>query len=379
MTRVSLKPAIDSASVVSRAQLPRGVGVVDLDEIYDAAFDRELFPALLGRLLSAMGAQCGFLAWVDMESDARFEVEVGNDPTFLQSYLETYAAKDLMRPVLQNGPEGVVLSAYELLQTPQVRDSVFYREWLAPQGIVDNLATNLIKREQMFATLAIIRTGDVLRFSEPEIAELQRIIPHLRRAVFMQSRLVQQANLVSGYRRITQGTRNGLVLLDEQLRVLDVDRSTQALTGTRVGQLAGATAFGEAMKAAIRDDAPVVIEAAQDDAAPVTLLCVAQSLERDPFGDLTAGPGVAHAVHVLRVDQAAQIAFTSLASLYGLTPTEARVMTDAFTNADLTGIGDRLGMARATARTHLHRIYDKTQTQSFAGLCMLAHRFTLPA
>lgn len=133
------------------------------------------------------------------------------------------------------------------------------------------------------------------------------------------------------------------------------------------------------MKAAIRDDAPVVIEAAQDDAAPVTLLCVAQPLERDPFGDLTAGPGVAHAVHVLRVDQAAQIAFTSLASLYGLTPTEARVMTDAFTNADLTGIGDRLGMARATARTHLHRIYDKTQTQSFAGLCMLAHRFTLPA
>ena len=94
---------------------------------------------------------------------------------------------------------------------------------------------------------------------------------------------------------------------------------------------------------------------------------------------MTAGPGVAHAVHVLRVDRPAAIAFASLATLHGLTPTELRVMTDAFTHADLTRLGERLGMARATARTHLHRIYDKTGTEGFADLCLLAHRFALPA
>jgi DNA-binding CsgD family transcriptional regulator len=51
------------------------------------------------------------------------------------------------------------------------------------------------------------------------------------------------------------------------------------------------------------------------------------------------------------------------------------VLRDAIEHGDLAGIGDRLGMARATARTHLHRIYDKTQTRSFAGLSNLAHRF----
>jgi DNA-binding CsgD family transcriptional regulator len=64
-----------------------------------------------------------------------------------------------------------------------------------------------------------------------------------------------------------------------------------------------------------------------------------------------------------------------MAELYRLTQTELRVLRDAIENSDLAGIGQRLGMASATTRTHLHRIYDKTDTRSFAGLSNLAHRF----
>ena len=353
--------------------------MIDIDEIYDAGFDRNLFPALLRKILTAMGAQCGFLAWVDMENQARFESQFGNDPVFLQSYAETYAAHDILQPTLQAAAEGVVMQAYDHLQTREVRDSIFYKEWLAPQGIVDNLAVNLIKREQMFAPLAILRTGDAPPFDADDIARLNAIVPHLKRAIYMQSRLIHQANLVSGYQRITSGARNGLVLLDDSLRVLDIDRTTQALTGLRADQALGPAAFDKALAATIQDKAPVAIELRPEDGEGVTLLCVAQPLARDAFGDFAGGAGVAHAVHVLRVDQPASIAFASMAELYGLTPTEVRVMADAFAHADLTAIGDRLGMAKATARTHLHRLYDKTGTQGFAGLCLLAHRFALPA
>ena len=347
--------------------------MIDIDEIYDAAFDRELFPALLRKILNGMNAQCGFLAWVDMESHAKFEVQFGNDPAFLQSYGETYGAHDILRPTLQAAGEGVVMHAYEFLQTSEVQDSVFYKEWLAPQGIVDNLAVNLIKREQMFAPMAILRIGDAPPFDADDVARLEAIVPHLKRAIYMQSRLIHQANLVGGYQRITSGARNGLVLLDDKLRVLDIDKATQALTGLRADQPLGPTGFDKAVAAAIQDAAPVAVELPSESAEGVTLLCVAQPLERDGFGDFAGGAGVAHAVHVLRVDQPASIAFASMAELYGLTPTEVRVMSDAFTHADLTSLGDRLGMAKATARTHLHRIYDKTRTQGFAGLCLLAH------
>lgn len=352
--------------------------MVDIDEIYDAAFDRELFPALLAKILSALDAQSGFLAWNDMERQATFEVQIGNDPAFLQSYAETYAQHDILQPILQAAAEGVVMQAYEYLQAPDVRESIFYREWLAPQRIVDNLAVNLLKRGQMFAPLAILRTGDAAPFDAEDVAELEAIVPHLKRAICMQSRMIHQANLVGGYQRITSGARNGLVLLDDKLRVLDIDRTTQALTGLRADQVLGAAAFEKTLASAVRGDAPVAVELPSEAGEAVTLLCVAQPLARDGFGDFASGAGVAHAVHVLRVDQPASIAFSSMAELYGLTPTEVKVMADAFAHADLTKLGERLGMAAATARTHLHRIYDKTRTQGFAGLCLLAHRFALP-
>ncbi|ODT87549.1 hypothetical protein [Phenylobacterium sp. SCN 70-31] len=55
--------------------------MVDIDEIYDAGFDRERFPGLLKKILAAMGAQSGLLGWFDLQNQARFEVEVGNDRT----------------------------------------------------------------------------------------------------------------------------------------------------------------------------------------------------------------------------------------------------------------------------------------------------------
>ena len=351
--------------------------MVDIDEIYDAAFDRELFAGLLRKILTAMDAQCGMLGWIDMESQARFEVQHGNDPAFLQSYAETYGAHDILRPDLQAAGEGVVMQVYERLQTPAVRESVFYREWLAPQGIVDNLAVNLIKRDGMFAPLAIIRTGDAPPFGPEERAALETIVPHLKRAVYMQSRLIHQANLVGGYQRIVGGARNGLVLLDDRMRVLDVDRTTQAITGLKAGQGPASGPLEKVLAQAIESGAPVAVALPGD--APATLLCVVQPLERDPFGDFAGGAGVAHAVHVLRVDQAAPIAFDSLAQLYGLTPTERKVVADAFAHADIASLGERLGMAAATARTHLHRIYEKTGVTGFPGLCLLAHRFALPA
>lgn len=351
--------------------------MVDIDEIYDAAFDRGLFQGLLRKLVSAMGAQSGFLGWTDMHSQTRFEVEVGNDPAFLQSYAETYAQHDVLRPELAGADEGVVMHVYDRLQRPEIRESVFYREWLAPQGIVDNLAVNLIKRDAMFAPMALIRANGAPPYDAADKARLEALVPHLKRAVYIQSRLIHQANLVSGYQRITSGARNGLVLLDDKLRVLDVDRVTQGLTGVRQDQTLGPGAAERAIAAAIQG-APVTVQLTRGEGEPATLLCVAQPLERDPFGDFAGGPGVAHAVHILRLDEAAEIAFPSMAAHFGLTPTEQKVMADAFAHADLTELGDRLGMARATARTHLHRIYDKTGVDGFAGLCLLAHRFALP-
>ena len=81
--------------------------MVAIGDIYDAAFDRARFPALVEALVRTFGAQSGFFAWSDVDSGEGFQAEFGNDPVWLRRYAETYAPHDVMRPLLHALPEGV--------------------------------------------------------------------------------------------------------------------------------------------------------------------------------------------------------------------------------------------------------------------------------
>jgi DNA-binding CsgD family transcriptional regulator len=347
-----------------------------IEEIYDAAFDTARFPKLIERVALALGAQAGFIGCSDLDRDSGFQSQFGNDPAWLQSYVDTYGAHDIMRPHLHAVPEGECTTAWALMQTPEIRASIFYREYLAPQGIVDNLAVNLIKRPGIVAHLALLRRAPAERFSEGECARLAEIIPHLRRAIYIQSHVVRAADHAAGEQAMAGIANSALLLLAADRILLDADASLVRLLRLRIGEPIGSGIVGAAVTRALDDGEPVAIEVTPgDEAEPVRLLLEVRPLDMNRFGDLAGGPGAAHAVHVTRVDRPRMIAFPAIGELYGLTATELRVLRDAIETGDITAIGDRQGMARATARTHLHRIYEKTETRSFAGLSSLAHRF----
>jgi DNA-binding CsgD family transcriptional regulator len=60
-----------------------------------------------------------------------------------------------------------------------------------------------------------------------------------------------------------------------------------------------------------------------------------------------------------------------LSTLYGLTPTEATVAATLSRGDGLPSAAKALGMQVSTARTHLHRIFDKTGTQRQTQLVWL--------
>lgn len=347
-----------------------------IEDIYDAAFDRDRFPMLVERLAEAFGAQSAFIGWTDIDRAVGFQAQFGNDPVWLQRYIETYGAHDILRPHLLALPEGLCAPAWPLLQQPEVRASLFYRDYLAPQGVVDNLAVNLIKRPGIMAHLALLRRDPGERFSEAEVARLTALVPHLRRAIYIQSHLVRAADHAASGQAFAGNSDSALLLLTADRLLLDADVSLVQLLRLRIGEPVGDGPLGAAIRRAIEGQVPVAIELPiGDDEHVERLLLQARPLDMSRFGDLAGGPSAAHAVHVTRVDQPRTIAYAAIASLYGLTAAEQRVLRDAIDAGDITAVGDRLGMARATARTHLHRIYEKTGTRSFAGLSNLAHRF----
>ncbi len=349
-----------------------------IQKIYDAAFDERQFPELLEGVGAYLGGQSGFLAWSNSISEARFEAQYGNDPAYLQKYVETYWEHDILRPELYAMPEGEPVAVYSRLQKPKVQASRFYREYLAPQGIVDNLAVNLIKRDKMVATIAILRLGDAPPFDAGDIARMRELVPHLRRAVFLSSYRIRQANLIDAYRQTAHGARDGLVLLDDEGRVLDLGPEIERLTGLSSAESATRSGLGKALARAMRAGAPILQDVDLPSGGAARLLLQSQPLERNLFGDLIEGPGAAHAVSVTALDRRWGLAYEAIAAAHKLTPGEARVLEDVLTHGEMTGTPERLGMARATSRSHLHRIYAKTATQGFPDLCLFAHRFIVP-
>lgn len=346
-----------------------------IEQIYDAAFDRPRFEPLLRSIAHEIGGNAAFLAWHDFERNCGFDVQFGNDPAWLQRYVEEFAEHDILRPILVNIPEGEPTPAAPLFERPQVSESLFYKGFITPQGIVDNMAINLIKRPGMIATLAILRIGDFAVYGPAEVAKMRELVPHLTRAVLIQSRLIDGENTADGFRQSSSGARDHIVLLSKDGTIVEIDPQLAAIVGLNIGQPVGRAVFGEAVKEAIASGEPVIADLTDDNDNITRLLCEAQKLQRDRLGDLSSNQAATHAIHIGIVDRPRIIAYAAIAKAYGLTATEARVMAAAVEQGDLLTIGETLGMARATARTHLHRIYDKTGTNGFADLCRLAYRF----
>ena len=346
-----------------------------IEQIYDAAFDRPRFGELLRRIAAEIDGHAAFLGWHDFERNCGFDVQFGNDPAWLRRYVEHFAEHDILRPILINVPEGEPAPAAPQFERKDIQESYFYREYISPQQIVDNMAVNLIKRPGMIATLAVLRKGAVAPFDAADLARLRELVPHLTRAVLIQSRLIDGENTADGFRQSSRGARDHIVLLSKEATILEIDPQLSDILGAKVGDSTGRSPFGKAALEAIALGEPVLAELAGRDGTITRLLCEAQVLERNRLGDLSTTQAATHAIHIGIVDRQRTIAYGAMAKAYRLTPTEARVLEAAVEQGDLILIGERLGMARPTARTHLHRIYDKTEAKGFADLCRLAYRF----
>jgi DNA-binding CsgD family transcriptional regulator len=68
----------------------------------------------------------------------------------------------------------------------------------------------------------------------------------------------------------------------------------------------------------------------------------------------------------------------AVAGLYGLTPSEARVLFAVVEVGGVRETAEALGIAEATVKTHLHRLYGKTGTARQADLVKLVAGFASP-
>lgn len=355
--------------------LPELMQLVDL--LYDAATDltkwRDFLEAA-SRLFRAQGANllhvdeinpalsmsliCGF-DHVDIETQARAtrrQVELQREDPRI-----AYSLKYPNKP----------FRCTDVMPAADFHATRIYREVLHPSGIEYSLMVQYSDVTEIFTGLAFLRRPNQPPFSDQETDVLGALVPHLRRALAIQKRVyLLESQAQAGYQvldtlpvgviimnpqgrvdyanaaaRDVFALNDGIELADEKLiysRCRDQDAVAAALL--TVGDIGG--------HQAVRLERPSGMSAFQ---LLVTRLSASGA---STLPNLLAQPRLA--LFISNPDEPLETSAQLLQRLFGLTPTEGRVLERIVAGRSPEEVAADLGVGLTTVRSHLKALFAKT-------------------
>ena len=268
----------------------------------------------------------------------------------------------------------------------QWRSNRYYRHWARPQGIIDVIDTILIRGKDRVASCALGRHDGFGLIGEREIRLARLIAPHLRRAVVI-SDLIEIRRLEARTLRDTLDVLSvGIVLVSENATIVHANRAVRRMFDDTApvssvdGRLHAADAgvterLWQAIGIAAREEARLgaaglgLSLGRSDRVHTAHVLPLAHGHTRP---QLLAN--AAAAVFVASDNTAPAAGLQAVAEVFGLTPTEARVLECLVQGGTVADSAKALGMATTTTKTHLSRILSKTSSRRRPDLLALVHR-----
>jgi DNA-binding CsgD family transcriptional regulator len=365
---------------------PAPAAFVDLVAgVYDAALSPGLWQDWLARLCAALSSPVGTLV-------LEYSPGVGATGYFahgvkadLRGWFFGRRDRD---PSLVGGAfhlaPGEVSIVSEAVPAPLFLKSPFYREWLQPQGLRHCLAAQFERGAESMSAVGVMRRRGAPRFGEAERDLLQRIIPHLRRALRVQGVRGLGEMEREAAERIGEALRVGALLANDAGHVLVASRRAAALLGDVEGPHLEDGRLVARTRGETRDFQKLVADATGGRDGPVSRCGGALVLSRkerpglvvlvSPLRAPAAPPNLAEpslALVILRAPEDVPVpSEAELRSLFGLTPAEARVACH-LVDETVDEIAAALDVSVTTVRTHVQRLLAKTGTRRQSELVRL--------
>lgn len=363
-------------------------------EVYDAALDPALWPGALRRICEFVGGVATALLSQDASSGrGRFYHSWGDDPEQTRLWLERYSRINPIAVPMLLLNVGDVRSGSQLISREQLHTTRFYKEWLSGTGYGDNTIAVLERSATALTCLVTTHSEQVWGDPEPR-RRMELLVPHVRRAVaigeVVQRHRIEAETLADAVDALSAG----VLLVDE------------------AGCVVRANAAGRAMLAAgdmlhLQDDA-LAVRAVRG--SPHALIDAIASATRNepivgPHGvaiPLVAGNGDRYVAHVLpltsgkrrnagcasragaavfvhKAEVGGLLPLEAVARQFGLSPAELRVLAVVVeVGGSLTDIAEVLGLSEPTVKTHLRRLFEKTDTGRQADLVRLVAGYASP-
>lgn len=355
-----------------------------VDAIYDAAGDAERWPHFLSgaaRLLESESAQIGH---IDLQ-DRSFSFLITYGTTFTEERIRQYQALMPEDPRLAYMTERPFLPAHcrMVLTDEELHSSRLYREVLAPDGIEYTLGVNLVEETKSTTFFTAHRGLHQPVFGTEECQLLGELVPHLRRAlrlyhVFAAMDLQHTAArdaldqiplgvfIVRPDGEFVFGNRMAgeLLAAGADLRLLDGKLGAATPETTRVirAALMNVMTEPEAEPQALVLERPGQLPL-RVLVSPIGGVPLGQTLVRQK-GDLAA-------IYVNDPTRAHEAPWERLQHMFGLFPSEAKLVAEMVSGASVVDAGAKLGLTAGSSRQYLKNVLSKTGTHSQSELLLL--------
>jgi DNA-binding CsgD family transcriptional regulator/PAS domain-containing protein len=363
-------------------------------DIYDAALDAALWVDVLGKTRDFVGGSAAVLYSKDTtRKNASISYDDGGiDPYYKRLYLDEYVKCDPSTSAEVFAAIEHPLATADLIPYDEFLQTRHYREWARPQGLVDHLRVALEKSATSIAFFGVFRDRRKGLVDDEMRRRMRLVAPHVRRAVLVGSAMERKSAEAAAFADTLDGVSAGMFLVDAAGRIVHANASGHALLGERSVLRAGGgkvTAIAadadrelsHSLTLAVGGDAAVGVKGiavplpARDGEHYVAHVLPLTSGERRRAG---AGYAAVAALFVHKAELDVRSPPESIARLYKLTPTELRVLLAVVEVGGVPEVAEALGISEGTVKTHLHRLFAKTDTRRQAELVKLVAAFSNP-
>jgi DNA-binding CsgD family transcriptional regulator len=365
-----------------------------IGDIYDAALDPTLWVDVLGKTKSFIGGQATALAWKDAvtkRGDTYYDDD-GLKPYYRRLYFDKYIKMDPCTTGQFFAEIGEPVATVDLIPYNEFVQTRIYKEWARPQGLVDAALALLDKSATSMSFLALFRHKRHGLMDDDARQRMRLVVPHFRRALLIGKVLDLQKAEAASLADTLDGISAGMFLVDVSGHIVHANTAGHVMlnaasilhaVGGRLilNDLQAHQTLADTFAMAGNGDAAIGVKG-------VAVPLVARDGERHVAHVLPLTSGVRRragtsyaAVAALFVHKAALDTPSppeAIAKAYKLTPMELRVLLAIVEIGGVPEVAEALGIAETTVKTHLGRVYKKTDAGRQADLVKLVAGFSNP-
>jgi DNA-binding CsgD family transcriptional regulator len=355
-----------------------------IDHLYDGALDSAAWPAAFASICELLGADHAIsMVRNDADSSYPFVGTARIDQVNVARFVEV---AHLGMAMVRSFPERRAFDSELVMPREQLRRSDFFNDYVRPMGGYRGLIAIPYRHETFDSFLTVCRGERDPDFDEAEITTLNRIVPHVARALRIKLRLNTADARVAAALGVFDQIDAGVAIVDRELRPVAVNQHLEQILFRHDGLVLSRGTLTASDRASAEALSDIVWRAASDDlrVASARTMLLRRPSARPPWSVTVRRLDARHTLVdaglvVLLVEdlmRAPGQIEPLLNAVFGLTPREASLAAALARGRDLAEAAATLGITLGTARIYLKSIFAKTHTRRQAELVGLILRLT---